>query len=304
MIIGAGSVGGYIGAKLQMAKDQVTFIVREKRREQLTKGLNIVTPEGRFQLNVDARTSTEDVEDCDVAIIAVRNYNLPEVIDHVRSLAKKGAKLISLLNGVEHIEKISAETGKDSIIGGSAYIDSRLGANGEIIHRSQRPKLVLGQIQKNPDKFTVDVADDINRAGIHTIVVDDLMLALWQKYLFVTSGSLTAVFQQPIGKILEDEYGTATIFRILNEMKAIGSLLGVKIGDKNVEEAYRELKRQKSDWTSLLYEDLLAGRKTEMDALWGYLIRKARELQYDAMNSLFCYAILRIRERSRQGHSD
>jgi Ketopantoate reductase len=72
-------------------------------------------------LNVDARTSTKDVEDCDVAIIAVRNYNLPEVIDHVRSLAKKGAKLISLLNGVEHIEKISAETGKDSIIGGSAY---------------------------------------------------------------------------------------------------------------------------------------------------------------------------------------
>ncbi|MEM0118008.1 MAG: 2-dehydropantoate 2-reductase [Conexivisphaerales archaeon] len=296
-IIGAGSVGGYLGARLQMAGNEVTFVVREKRREQLEKsGLKLITPAETVSLRVDARVSASDIKRCDVCIVTVRNYSLDEVIDQIKSLASGGASIISLLNGVEHIEKISNAVARHKIVGGSAYIDSRLGDNGEIIHRSQVPRIVLGRLTGLADSNVEKIRDVFVGAGINTDVVEDLEKFLWKKYMFVLAGSFTAVAGCHIGEILEQDYGADTLRLLLREFQEVGLKSGVSLSEADIEDAFQEVKRQNRQWTSLLYEDLHARRKTEVEALWGYLVRKAREVGYDARASHVCYSILKIRE--------
>lgn len=120
----------------------MTFLVREgRRRVLLEQGLLVRSPLGDTKLKVRAETSPEVVDRCDAVIICVRNFDLDDILGSVGQLVGRGASVISLLNGVEHMERVRRLVPDERIVGGSAYIDSRLGPAGEVVHRSQTPTL-------------------------------------------------------------------------------------------------------------------------------------------------------------------
>lgn len=295
-IIGAGSVGGYFGARLQQAGNSVTFLVRERRkRVLLEQGLVVRSPLGDAKLKVGAETSPEGVERCDVVMICVRNFDLEGILDSVGQFAERGASVVSLLNGVEHMERVRRLVPDERIIGGSAYIDSRLGPDGEVLHRSQDPALTLAPLRGCSPPTLRRVADTFVSAGVKTHSEDDLLLALWKKYLFVMLGTFTAVVEAPIGEVLGSAELTSTIESLLDELVAVANSTGVALGRTHAEAAMAELRRQRPGWTSLLYEDVLNHRRTEVDSLWGYVVRKAEENGVPAPLSRVCYGVLKLR---------
>ncbi len=298
-IIGAGSVGGYFGARLQQAGESVTFLVRPQRRDALLRdGLRVSSPLGDAALNVKAETEAGRIARCDVVVVAVRNFDLDGVMGMVGDLAGRGASVVSLLNGVEHIEKIRKTVDDGKIIGGSAYIDSRLGPNGEIIHRSQTPTIALGGIRGSAQGTLQTAAAAFARAGIKTRVMEDLLEGLWQKYLFVMLGSFTAVAGAPVGAVLANPWCASTLRAVLGELVAVARSVGVDLGERHAGLAMEELGRQKGGWTSLVYEDIAKRRRTETDSLWGYVVRKAEENSVRAPLSTACLGILKVKEAS------
>jgi 2-dehydropantoate 2-reductase len=278
VIIGAGSVGGYFGARLQQAGQSVTFLVRPRRRELLLRDrLRIRSPLGNVELRVQAEAEADAIPRCDVVVVAVRNYDLDEVLPEVAYFAKSGAQVISFLNGVEHVEKIRKIVSDKQIMGGTAYIDSRLGPDGEIIHRSQIPTVSLGNIDSGPPSITREVASIFTSAGIKAQIAENLIEELWQKYLFVMLGSYTAVVNAPIGVILGSPWCSKTLMTLLEELLIVAKTGGVNLDNRHAEVALAEVRRQRSEWTSLVCEDLQKHRKTEIDSLWGYVVRKAEE---------------------------
>ncbi|MEM3804334.1 MAG: ketopantoate reductase family protein [Conexivisphaerales archaeon] len=300
VIIGAGSVGGYFGARLQQAGHSVTFLVRDQRKKLLQeRGLRIKSPIGNAVLTVQAETSAKLIPKCDVVIVAVRNFDLESVLKDIAYLASKGARVISLLNGVEHVEKLQKEISNLKMMGGSAYIDSRLGEDGEIIHRSQIPKIALGAFERSTaaKNELQNIVAAFSSAGIKVEVMDDLLKGLWQKYLFVLLGSFTAVADAPIGEILANTWCVDTLRCLTNEFLNVAKSTGVSLKKTHAETAILELKRQKSEWTSLVYEDILNHRRSEIDSLWGYIVRKGHDNRLEIPLSTACYGILKLKEK-------
>lgn len=296
-IIGAGSVGGYFGARLQENGEEVTYIVRERKKEHLDKeGLKIRSYLGDSDLKVKSVVSPEDAGECDILILAIRNFNLSDdVMNNVAYLGKKGSKIISLLNGIEHIERLRHHVKDSNIIGGSAFIDSRLSDDGTIVHRGQTPTITLGPIAEGQEKIIEEVISSFRKAGIKSDSVPDLLTSLWRKYIFVLLGSFTGVTGTNIGEIVSNKYLDSGLESLAYEIKSVAVAENVIIDDSNVREMLEEIRGMRKEWKSLLTEDIEAGKNTELESLWGYLVKKAEKHDLNVPLSRFSYGMLGLK---------
>lgn len=301
-IIGAGSVGGYFGARLQQAGESVTYLVRPGRMENLQKnGLVVKSYLGDATINVAAETDAKKLGTCDVVILSVRNFHLDEnMLKAVGELSRKGAKVISLLNGVEHMERLRAVVRDEQIIGGSAFIDSRLGANGEIIHRGQDPTITLGTIGGKKYDEINSMRDALTRNGVKCIVMDDLLQTLWKKYLFVMMGTVTGVANATIGQIVSDSSLNTTLENFAKELQSVALAEGINLDDGSVQQMVSEIRGMRKEWKSLMTEDLEAGKQTEFESLWTYIIKKADKHSMAVPVLRMCYGILKLRGNRKE----
>ena len=129
VVFGAGAVGGYFGGRLAKAGTPVTFLVRERRYNQLSnRGLNIRSIHGDFTVTPRLALSAGDIEDPDVVIVGLKNYHLEGAWPDLRVLVQKGAAILPLMNGVQHLDQLVREFGEASVFGGVCYIESTLDA--------------------------------------------------------------------------------------------------------------------------------------------------------------------------------
>lgn len=296
-IIGAGSVGGYFGARLQQAGESVTYLVRQGRKENLLEnGLVVKSYLGDARLEVSVETEPGNLNHCDVTILSVRNFHLDsEMLDTARMQAAKGSKIISFLNGVEHMERLRAIVPDESIIGGSAFIDSRLGPNGEIVHRGQDPTITLGTINGEISDQIKEMKTALDRSKVTCIISEDLLRTLWRKYLFVMMGTITGVAGATIGQVVSDDSLNRTLENFAWEMQSVAVAEGVNLDDSSVNEMLAEIRGMRKEWKSLMTEDLESGKPTEFESLWTYIIRKADEHSLKVPVLRMCYGILKIR---------
>lgn len=296
-VIGAGSVGGYFGGRLQQAGNDVVFLVRENRKRQLdSEGLKIRSYLGDADLKVKAESDERSTGKCDVVIIAIRNFHLDDkTMSKISYFAKEGASFITMLNGVEHLERLLEFVPKERIIGGSAFIDSRLGNEGEIVHRGQDPTIMLGSLDNRKPEVLDRAVEDFRRAGIRITLAEDLMQSLWRKYTFVLLGTLTGVTGTSIGTIVSNRWLNRTLEQISKEIQQTAKNVGVRLTDRMLLEMLEEIRGMRKEWKSLLTEDIESGRENELESLWGYIIRKAEHFGTEVPLSNLCYGVLKIR---------
>ena len=123
-ILGAGGVGGYYGGALARAGHPVALLARGAHLEAIrARGLEVRTPEGRFTVAVEASDDVTALGPADLAIVAVKTYSLGEILPAARLLAKTGAVVLPLLNGVEAADRLVAGgVPKGSVLGGLTQV--------------------------------------------------------------------------------------------------------------------------------------------------------------------------------------
>jgi 2-dehydropantoate 2-reductase len=143
----AGAVGGYFAARLAAAGHEVFFIARGAHRDAIVKnGLTVESELG--DLHLPKPNATDDpakVGPVDIVLFAVKLWDTEKAAEQARPLIGKNARLITLQNGVDSVERISPIVGVEQTVGGVANISTTISAPGVIKHLSRVAKIQLGR---------------------------------------------------------------------------------------------------------------------------------------------------------------
>ena len=149
VVFGAGGVGGYFGARLAQAGNEVAFVARGRHLEAIrAKGLTVRSALGDIHLSSPlAGDDTSVLGAADVVIFAVKLWDTESAAAAMRPLLASGGVVIPFQNGVESVERIGAVVGSDRVLGGAAYIAATISEPGTITHTGTMARLRFGSLE-------------------------------------------------------------------------------------------------------------------------------------------------------------
>lgn len=293
--IGAGGVGGYFGARLQQAGHEVAFIARGRHLAALRKdGLRVQSPLGNATLKVKVCEQPEEIGPVDVVLFAVKLWDTPAAAQSIRPLLARGGVVIPFQNGVESVDALRKIFGERPVMGGSAYIASRISAPGVIEHIGQMARLQFGPLVPEQRAVARDFLEACRAAGINAEMTDDVVRAIWEKFGFlVPVSSATAVSRSPLGVVRADPELRWLFEQAMRETWSVGRARGVALADDFVATRMKMLDTLPYEMKASMAHDLEAGNRLEAPWLCGAVARMARELGLQAPVNATVFAALK-----------
>lgn len=278
VIIGAGALGSYFGGRLQQAGQDVQYLVRKKRAKQLKEnGISITSPHGNYQFNeLHITENVSDIEKVDLVILAVKGQHLQGTLTDLKFLVEKGAKVLPLLNGLEHVSILQDELGEEAVLGGSAFIIATLDEKGHVIHSNENHDLIYGPLHPSQKK----ICDEFEQAAGSAIMkagrTENILVRMWIKYMFITAFSgVTTASNLPIGTIRSYPETNGLLEKVLVEMKELANAYDVGITVKNIAQALENMAGLPDESTSSMHQDRRKGLTLEVEHLQGGALRLA-----------------------------
>jgi 2-dehydropantoate 2-reductase len=295
LVMGAGGIGGFFGAMLANAGEDVWFVARGPHYEAMKQhGLQIVSTVGSF--TVPPATIVQDpssVGQTDIVLFCVKSYDTESAAEQLTEVVDEKSLVISLQNGVDNVEKISRHIPRTKVYGGAAYISSRITAPGQITEVGSFQRIVFGPMGRAAHPSAEDVHARLVRAGIKCTLVDDIRMELWRKLIFIASmGSLTALSRLNHGDIVRNPQTRALMFDAMREVQAVAVKQGVSVEPVDEPRVLEGLKRFSDDTRSSMYFDLMSERPMEIEALNGTVVRLGEQLGIPTPIHRMIYAVL------------
>ncbi len=281
LIHGTGGVGGYFGAKLYQAGEEVWFLARGQHLEvSRANGLRVLSTQGTITIPGDRiRGTVSDIGPFDVVLFCVKSYDTETAAAQLRPVVREGTVILSLQNGIDNEAKIQAILPNALVEGGVAYISSRITAPGEITETGGAQRIVFGPMDGRVTDREQEILASFRKAGLSVELKTDIVTELWRKFIFITSfGAFTAVSRLSNGEILAVPQTTSLVFEAMNEVYAIARAKGVNVEPIDREKVIAGLKRFDPNTRSSMYFDLIHEKPLEVEALNGTVIRLGEEL--------------------------
>lgn len=284
LVLGAGGIGGYYGGRLAESGQNVTFLVRPKRKSFLDKyDLTIHSEKGDYSFKPQLITKEDRVEPFDVVILSSKSYHLDHAIEDLKPFVNSTTSIIPVLNGVAHIPKLQSAFGKDKILGGYCVIETTLDTAGEIIHTSPFDKLYFGEIDGNNSKRSKHIAQAFSNTKAEFVLNPNIKQGMWHKYLMITVlSSVTTLMHAPIGPIRDSEGGGDFIESLYNEASSIMRAHGAPLSHNIVDQYMKSLQQLSYHFKTSMQRDMEKGFNIEADHLQGYLLQLAKYYKINA----------------------
>jgi len=280
LIIGAGGVGGYIGAKLIKSDYlDVTIIARGKHLKAIKQnGLTILDEDKQF--NINSYHITEDItqnEPYDLVIVATKSYDIIEALESVKSSITDNTILMAIANGVGYKNKIKKYFPKNNICEACIYILSNITKPGTIKKYGGVFQLFIGSDEIAPKKLE-EIYHIFNNADLKTKISKDIKLQCWRKYLFISAfATMTSFYNASIGEIVKEH--ECELRDILSEIIALANKKGINLTSKNLEDSISQAKNKVPyNATTSMLLDFRNRQKSELDALTGYVCMEGDKL--------------------------
>ena len=305
LILGAGAVGGYWGARLTQAGTDVTFLLREKRAEKVKKeGLVVKSPKGDATVPVKVVTKGSEGGPYDIVILACKAYDLGSAMESIAPAIGKHTTIVPMLNGHAHFAKLDAKFGAAHVAGGLARIAGMLGPNGEILH-SGSSGVSFGERESVPARASLVALDAAcKKAGIEGGLNANINQDLWDKWIMLGSiASMCSAMRGTVGDIMETEDGLAIMTEIFDECCQVAKAEGYAPNDKVRANVQAALTGNGSKAVASILGDIEKGGPVEGHQIVGDMLGRARKHGIAAPNLRFAYAHLQTYEarRARSG---
>jgi len=279
LVMGAGALGSVFGGLLQHSGRSVAFIGRGAHFEHITtRGLTIEGIWGEFQVGPVAPQQAAS-DRYDVILLCVKSFHTREACRRVKGLLAPQGLIISVQNGLGNLEIIARQFGPESTIGARVIFGSQIIRPGVArVTVYAEPVLVGAMAPGHPGPALAQVAADLNRAGIPTLQVDNILTHLWGKVLYNCAlNPLGAILGVPYGALGDNLQTRDLMGRIIEEIYQVAAAQGVPLNPADAP-AYFKVFLEKlvpataEHWPSM-WQDLQAGRRTEIEALNGAICR-------------------------------
>lgn len=277
LIVGAGALGGYFGGRLLEAGRDARFLVRAGRAEQLARhGLTIESSRGNVTLKAPTVMAGGLDGPADLILMAVKAYQLDGAMEDVAAAVGPGTAIIPVLNGLRHIEILSARFGAGHVLGGVANIPATLGPNGEVIHLAPQHDLTFGEIGGGVSDRVRAIAALAEGANFGAHVSEDILQNLWEKWsMLATNAGMTSLMRAAIGDIVASPGGEETILAMLAECCAVAAAEGHAPRPAFLEGIRKILTMKGSTLTASMMRDIDRGAPTEGEHVLGDMVARA-----------------------------
>ena len=298
-ILGSGAVGGYYGARLARAGHDVTFVARGAHLAAIReRGLRIHSPLGDFTIEAPAEDDTSRLGPVDVVIVAVKAYDNASALPMIGPMLGDGTTVLTVQNGVDSVSEIAAIAGEARTLGGTTYIATALEAPGVIVQTGTHRRIVFGEVfgdlSKVSDRVT-RVRAAMREADIEADAVADGRIPIWEKFIFLaTLAGFTGAARLPIGPVWADPFTRARFLEAAREIERIARAEGIAVASDVVDRIAPYVEGIPGSMRSSLLIDLSQGKRIEVEALQGAVVRRGARLGLPTPIIETLYAVLKL----------
>ena len=294
-VFGAGGVGGYFGGLLAHTGHEVTFIARgEHLRALQTTGLKVKSVNGDFAVHLARATDAPaDIGPVDYVVVAVKHYSLREAASQIRPLIGPETTVVPLLNGVDAHEQLIEAVGTGPVVSGLCSLVSLIEAPGVIRQESKLRRVVVGELDRRKSDRVERLVQAWAAAGAEAIHAEDILVALWTKFVFIASfGGVTALARCTAGELLASPETRELFIRAMREAEAVARARQVALAPDAVDKALSMAEAFEPTATSSMQRDVAAGRPFELEAFSGTIVRLGVEAGAATPVHRMIYALL------------
>lgn len=277
-IVGAGALGGYYGARLALAGQDVRFLLRSELAAVRARGLTLREKDAtRHLARVAAFGTTAEIGPVDLVIITLKTTANGSLAALLPPLLHERTAVLTLQNGLGNEELLAGLIGADRVLGGLCYIGVTRGEPGELRGFHTPGAITLGEFGRPAGDRARALAELLASAGMKLRVVDRLAEARWQKLIWNIPFNGLAIARGGIttDRILDDPVIAAEVRPLMDEVAAAGRALGFEVTEKFIQ-AQLDVTPPMGAYAPSSLVDFLAGREIEVDAIWGEPLRRAQ----------------------------
>jgi len=298
LVLGAGAVGGYFGAAMQLAGIEVTYLVRPGRAQALARNNLLLDSEilGSQEIAVKTILAEQASRDWDIIILTCKAYDLPSAMKAIETFIGPQTSIMPLLNGFAHLDILKDNFGVEHVLGATCKIFADLSLDGKITQNGKIAELTYGLMRgqdllPEPVKMVERLRDMLNPVtGFTAKRIDPIERALWDKWaLLAPLAAMTSLMRANVGEINATRDGTELMRLMMEEVAAIAASNDYPIDEdlkKNIEDM---LTKKESLFAASMAKDIAKGKKIEGHHIVGDLLSRAKDIETPMLKSAHCH---------------
>ena len=292
-VMGAGGVGGCLGALLARDGNDVTLIARGAHLDAIrSNGLRLMQDDAGFTVNVPATSDPREVGPVDLVVYTVKTYHNTAAIPSIRPLVGPNTAVLTLQNGVDCHVRLRESLGPGHALPGAYWTASSVQAPGVIASIGPTPRLSFGEERGRTSARAESIRRALRSAGVDAVLSPDPLQVIWTKFIVLCSlAGITSAARTRIREFINNQRGLDLFTAAMREVDAVGRARGVNLPDGLVE-GQVEFIQGFPDFQNSMHADFENGRPTELDALNGAVVRMGREAGVPIPVNEFIYAVL------------
>jgi 2-dehydropantoate 2-reductase len=302
LIVGAGALGGYFGARLLQAKRDVHFLVRPARAAQLARtGLVVKSRLGDAHVPSPPIVLAEHITaPFDLILVGCKAYDLASTMDSFARAVGPDTAILPFLNGMQHIEALSERFGARHVLGGLAMISATLDGDGIVLHLNETHVLTYGELDGTRSSRMDAIAATFAGAAFDARATNTIVQELWEKWVFIaTLGGITSLMRGLVGDI--ERAGAAGLaIALLDECSAIAASHGHAVRASVLERGRGLFTAPGSTLTASMMKDIERGGRIEADHIIGDLLARGRRASVETPLLRIVQAHLKTYEARRE----
>ncbi|TMD00569.1 MAG: 2-dehydropantoate 2-reductase [Chloroflexi bacterium] len=316
-VLGAGAIGGFLGARLARAGVDVVLIARGPHLHAMKdSGIRVIESDGDWTVPVEATDDFAGMRDADAVFVTLKAHSLPPVAGRLAQNLGAGTPVVSAQNGIPwwyfqrhggELEGIHLETvdpggevarliDPSRVIGCVVYPATSLVSPGVVRH-VEGERFSLGELDGQESARSVDLSRTLASAGLKAPVQPRIRAELWLKLLGnAVFNPLSALTRAPLGEIARSPLVAQVVRAAMEEVDAVARGVGIEIS-VSIDQRIKGAARVGDHKTSML-QDLEAGRPMEIDALTGSVVELGDRLGVPVPHLRTLYASVKLLERA------
>jgi 2-dehydropantoate 2-reductase len=301
IVIGAGAMGGIYGGRLALAGHEVAFIDRRVEHVEAIRrdGLVLEGIGGDHVLRVEAQTTPDDMPPADLLVVFTDASGTADAAQAAAGLLATGGVALTLQNGIGNVEALTAVLGAARVLAGVSMNSGMSPGPGRVRH-TNAGSTSIGELGGGGAARAQALADMFVAAGFETLVVADPLAMIWSKFVLNCGvNAISAVTGLRLGEVARTPEVDGLQDRMIDEILAVVAAKGVRLDDPDPRGSIKRICRLRYNKPSM-FQHLEAGRRTEIDAINGALVREARALGMAVPYNEAVVAIVKGQERSRR----
>ena len=293
-VMGAGAVGGYFGALLHRGGLDVTLIARGRHLEAIkAHGLRIKSTQGDLTVPAKAVGDPRAVGPVDLILFCVKSYDTESAARQCLPIVQESTAILCLQNGVDNEEKIAMVAGGEKVLGGVAYIGAGVSEPGVVVHTAEG-RIVFGEMRGGVSERVRRLEQIFRDAGFPAEVSSNIQAILWGKLCWNAAFNALNTLVGGDVRVLVERPETRTLARqVMEEVRAVANANNVPLSADLAERLLTWTDTAAGSMKTSTRQDLEAGKRLEVEALNGAVVRKGEAAGVPTPFNFALYALLK-----------